>query len=184
MNMGVENMKDWKSDLKKIKHDMRVLAVDKESAPKPVDVQTLVSREKSVEEAEAVRIAKEAKKQMAEAKRQIRDRQLVVCRSCKDGRVEVDCSTCYGTGEVEPYVYPVIKQVIEGMHSYIVKSLETRTKCPSKKCHSGVVFEVCPHCVGLRISTKAGKPLHVRTREKTALVSCIRELLGVATSKA
>lgn len=177
-------MKDWKSDLKKVKLNMRLLALEKDSCSEPENGKGAASLEESLKELEAARLAKEAKRLMAEASRLIRDRQLVVCASCKDGRVETDCPTCDGTGEVEPYVYPVIKQVIEGMHSYIVKSLETRTKCPAKKCHTGVVFEVCPHCVGLRISNKAGKPLHVRTREKTALVGCIRELLGLGTPKA
>lgn len=176
-------MKDWKTDLRKIKLNMRMLAVEKELSLEPIDDKTSVGEE-SFKEAEAARLAKEAKKLMAEAKRLIKDRQLVVCASCKDGRVGTDCPTCDGTGEVEPYVHPVIKQVIEGVNSYIVKSIETRTKCPAKNCHSGVVFEVCPHCVGLRISNKAGKPLHGRTREKTALVGCIRELLGLGTPKA
>lgn len=176
-------MKDWKTDLRKIKLNMRMLAVEKELSLEPIDNKTSVGEE-SFKESEAVRLAKEAKKLMVEARRLIKDRQLVVCTSCTDGRVETDCPTCDGSGEVEPYVYPVIKQVIEGMHSYIVKSLETRTKCPAKKCHGGVVFEVCPHCVGLRISNKAGKPLHKRTREKTALVRCLRELLGLVTPQA
>lgn len=177
-------MKDWKADLKKIKLNMRLDAEERESRPEPIDGKGSESREESLKEADADRLAREGKKLMAEAKRLIKDRLLVVCASCKDGRVEIDCPNCDGTGEVDPYIHPVIKQVIEGAHSYIVKSFETRTKCPAKKCHSGVVFEVCPHCAGLRISNKAGKPLHARTREKTALVGCIRELLGLGPPKA
>lgn len=176
-------MKDWKTDLRKIKLNMRMLAVEEELSLEPIEKTTSVGEE-SLKEVEAVLLAKEAKKLMVEAKRLIKDRQLVVCASCKDGRVEIDCPNCDGTGEVDPYIHPVIKQVIEGAHSYIVKSFETRTKCPAKKCHSGVVFEVCPHCAGFRISNKAGKPLHKRTREKTALVDCVRELLGLGTPKA
>jgi len=176
-------MKDWKTDLRMIKFNMRMLAVEKELSLEPIENTTSVGEE-SLKEAEAVLLAKEVKKLMVEAKRLIKSRQLVVCASCKDGHVKIDCPNCDGIGEVDPYIHPVIKQVIEGAHSYIMKSFETRTKCPAKKCHSGVVFEVCPHCAGLRISNKAGKPLHKRTREKTALVGCVRELLGLGSPKA
>lgn len=130
-------------------------------------------------EEEEKRLAKEQKQLTSDAKRLIRDRSLVVCAVCKDGRVETDCPTCDGSGHVEPYVFPVIKQVIQGANAYTVKSLESRTKCPEKKCHDGTVFDVCPHCDGLQICTKAGKPLHKLTRAKKALVARVRELLGL-----
>lgn len=128
---------------------------------------------------EEKRLAKEVKKLVTGAKRLIRDKQLVVCTACKYGRLETDCPACDGTGEVEPYAFPVIKQVIDGAHSYIVKTIESRTRCPEKKCYGGVAFVVCPHCAGLEICTKDGRPLHKRTREKRALITYLREFLGL-----
>ena len=129
--------------------------------------------------AEEKRLAKEKKQLTADAKRLIRDRSLVVCTACHDGRIESDCATCDGTGQVDPYIYPAMKIVVEGSISHTVKTLETRTKCPEKWCHDGTVFQLCPNCAGLKICTTSGKPLHKLTRDKKALLGRIRELLGL-----
>lgn len=129
--------------------------------------------------AEEKRLQKEERQLTADAKRLIRDRSLVMCTSCHDGRIESDCATCDGTGQVDPYIYPTIKLVVEGAITRTVKSFETRTKCPEKWCHDGTVFQLCPNCAGLKVCTTSGKPLHKLTRDKKALVARIRELLGL-----
>lgn len=130
-------------------------------------------------EAESKALLKQEKLLDVTAKRHIQSKSLILCRGCKDGRVEADCPTCDGSGHVDPYVHPVIKQVIEGQNAYMVKTLESRTICPDRTCHNGTVFITCPQCEGLRVSTAKGKPLHKLTRANLDVVDRIRKLLGV-----